>query len=220
MATKYVGGTILAVTEISEILESAIRQTKWNEGTIPAVTEIPEISLIGLNTYTTGILNSNTSLSATAFRIRTRGGAIAAISEIPEGSRVAVLPQAFASAGRLFYDGSDFKGKTIPKGSYLPLVFEISGDRLTDMDVIFEAQTTKREPIFTKRVKLGVLDRGIKTLPDGRDSISGEIIISPSDTQNIPAGGNQTEVRYNLRLANNNVRNYFLESGIFIVTNI
>ena len=216
MAIKYAGGAISAITEIPEILEAGIMQTKQNGGAILAATEIPEITSLGLSTYVLGEINSSAALTATSSRLRTRGAAISAASEILEISQVAVLPEKFISAGQVTYNGQRLNKTSITKGSYLPLAFEVSGDRLiADMDVIFSVQKINDEQLFEKRVRLGVFDDNIVTLPDGRDSISGTIAVLPSDTENIP--GNSVEIKYHLRLANLNIRNYYLESGFFIL---
>ena len=219
MPNVYAGGSSVLTSEIPEILNADLMQILWRGGAIASATDIPEISLHGLNIFVEANIASSTGLTGDSYRMRRRGGTSAAVSEVGEISKVGVLPEKFVSAGQLTYNGQKLNGQTIPKGAYMPMIFEVSGDRLTaDMDVILTVEKINKELIFQKKVRLGVFYDNAESLPDGRDSISGTIVVLPIDTSDIP--GTFTEAKYSLRLANPNIRNYFLESGTFILKNI
>lgn len=219
MPNRYVSGTATLTSETLEIVDADLMQILWRGGAITSATETPQIYLHGINIFVATDVFSSTELYGRAYRKRYRGGIAGSASEIPDISLVGVLPEKYISAGSLTYNGNKINGQTIPKGSYLPLTFEVSGDRLTvDMDVVLTVEKNNGDLIFQKKVKLGVFDDNTVILADGRDSISGTIIVLPGDTANIP--GTFTEVKYSLRLANRNIRNYFLESGSFILKDV
>lgn len=220
MPVMTVGATISGTTETLEIAATFLKQIKWILFTISGATEIPEIVLVGLNSFISSTLGTISSLKATVSRARERGAFIKPITETLEVFSVAVLPESYESLGELSYNGKMFKGSTVCQGTYLPLLFEISGDRLTvDMDVILSVEDLNRNHLFSKQIKLGVFDDNIVTLPDGRDSISGTIVVLPEDTKNIHFR-NFLELRYSLRLSNSNIRNYVIEKGMFILEEV
>lgn len=207
---------IFAEEQTPEIPDILVMQTKFPSHEITSTDYTPPVVMVGIKqALEKTLLRSNVTLALKPRRIRRPLLEVTGLEQTKTVTKVVITPEKFIVDGVITYNNKSLRGSYLTKGTYIPIKYIISGDRLEHTKILFVVKTVKGcDPIITKTQDLGVIDTDFQSLDDGRDTVTGTIVLTPEDTL-IDKCVDYLECRYDVFVYNNNIRKYLVESGSF-----